>query len=106
MATLEDFSDELWDEKKLSDKAMLLMAFVQEHATAYERLIAYDDLTRVMLFIAGRTERLNAELVDGPPECPGGPRPHVAHTPLIRRVISRSGRADTFQTCTTTHKPD
>ena len=72
VATLEDLRDELWDEKKLADKAMQLMAFVQEHATAYERVIAHDDLTRVMLFIAGRTDHLNAELVDGPPEWPGG----------------------------------
>lgn len=72
VATLEDFRDELWDEKKLADKAVELMAFVQEHATAYERVIAEHDLPRVMLWIANRTDQINRELVDGPPEWPGG----------------------------------
>ena len=73
VATLEELRDGLWKEKMLADKAMELMNFVQEHATAYERVIANDDLTRVMLFIAGRTDQINAELVHGPPEWPGGP---------------------------------
>ena len=74
VATLEDLRDELWNEKELADQAMELMTFVQEHATAYERVLAQDDLPRVMLWIANRTDQLNGELVHGPPEWPGGSR--------------------------------